>query len=195
MIELTTIEAKSDQMNAVDFVKPIVFQIDKVDYFPKQQQQNVHLHFKGYQGRPYKPCKSMLRGLCKVWTMDEQSWVGKKIELFCNPSVKWAGENAGGIRISAVSGISEPFELVVQLNRKQREIQTWAVISDDKEVKAEFVATHFIQDIEESKSDQQIDTILKKVKKSFGADAQLQLKDAVIAARAKFSNTDKESGK
>lgn len=190
MIDPRILEAKSDQMNAVDFVKPQVFRICKVDYFPDRPQQNVHLHLEGYDGRPYKPCKSMLRGLCKAWGMDEQAWNKRLIELYCEPSVMWAGKEAGGIRINAISHIDKPFELVVQLNRKQREIQTWNVIPDNAPVVKEFVASHYIQDINEAQSNQDISNIVKTVFDAHGADARDQLKEAVVAARAKFAEPE-----
>lgn len=187
MINAQDLQAKSDQMNAIDFVKPQVFRISKVDYFPDRKDQNVHIHFEGYKGRPYKPCLSMKRGLCKAWTMDEQSWVGRLMELYCDPSVKWAGKESGGIRISGISGIAEPFELVVQLNRSQREVQTWNVIPEDQPVVKEFVITHHEADINEAKSNEAIDELVKSIKSEFGLDALAKLKDVVIAARAKFA--------
>jgi len=186
MIDPHDIQAKSDQMNAVDFIKPMTFRIEKVEYNPKQPQP-IKLHLEGYKGRPYKPCKSMLRGLSKVWGMDESLWNNKLIQLYCEPTVKWAGKEIGGIRIAAVSGISEPFELIVQLNKTQREIQTWQVIPDDETITNEFVVTHFEADINEAEDNKTIDAIVKTVKAQFGDDALAQLKDTVIAAREKLN--------
>lgn len=185
MIDQHDLQAKSDQMNAVDLVHPMTFKIERVEYNPKQQQP-IKLHLEGYKGRPYKPCKSMLRGLAHVWSMDEKMWQGRLIELYCDNSVKWAGENAGGIRISAVSGISEPFDLIVRLNRSQREIQTWNVISEDKQVSREFVITHYEADINEAQTDEDITAILKTVKSEFGAEEMHQLKDIALSAREKL---------
>ncbi|WP_299076636.1 hypothetical protein [uncultured Paraglaciecola sp.] len=187
-IDLKDLEAKSDQLNAVDFIKPIVFRIVKVDYFPRQQQC-IHIHLDGFDGRPYKPCKSMLRGLVQIWSEEYETWVGKLIELYCEPSVKWAGAATGGIRIKGVSGIAAPFDLVVQLNKKQREIQTWDVIPDNQPVAQEFIANHFIVDINEAESNDAITVIAQHVKKTFGGDALDQLKDTVIEARKKFSES------
>ena len=119
MIDLTAIQAKSDQMNAVDFSHSIIFKVSKVEYFPNSKEQPVWIHFEGYEGRPYKPCKGMLRGLTRndAWTMDEQSWVGKMMELYCDPSVKWGGKESGGIRISGLSSIKSNIKFPVQLNR------------------------------------------------------------------------------
>lgn len=188
MIDLHDLAAKSDQMNAIDFVKPMVFRVSKVGYFPKQEQP-ILLHLEGFDGRPYKPCKSMLRGLAKTWGMDETQWQGKLIELYCDPSVKWAGKEAGGIRISGVSGISKDFQFTVQLNRTQRIIHTFKALAE-QEVKKEFLITHYEADINEAKSSEEISAIVKSVLEEFGKEAQLQLKDCVIAARAKFEASE-----
>ena len=187
MIDLHDLQAKSDQMNAVDFVKPMIFRIIRVEYNPKQEQP-IKLHLEGFDGRPYKPCKSMLRGLAQVWGMDETQWNNKLIELYCDPSVKWAGKDAGGIRISAVSGITEPYEFTVALNRSQRKIQTLNVIPDNQAISQEFIPTHFIADIEEAETNDAIDVILKTVKKQFGADALNELKETAVAAREKLAS-------
>lgn len=186
MIDPADLQAKSDQMNAVDFVKPMVFRIVRVEYNPRQEQP-IKLHFDGHDGRPYKPCKSMLRGLVRVWGDDETQWNNKLIELFCDPSVKWAGKDAGGIRIKAISGIAEPFELVVQLNRKQREIQTWDAIPDDAPVEKQFILTHYQNDIEEAKDSATLDAIVQTVKVEYDAEALGKIKEHVIKARERLA--------
>lgn len=187
-IDLKDLEAKSDQMNAVDFVKPMVFRVVKIDYTPRDKQC-ISMHLEGCDGRPYKPCLSMRRGLVKVWGDELDLWAGKLIQLYCEPSVKWGGEATGGIRISAVSGISEPFDLVVQLNKKQREIQTWDVLPDEQPVVKEFILTHHVSNINEAMSNEAIDKIVMDIKHNFGVDVLTQLKDTVISARAKLKDT------
>lgn len=193
MIDEHDLQAKSDQMNAVDFVRPMVFRIVRVEYQPKQEQP-IRLHFEGYEGRPYKPCKSMLRGLAQVWTMEEQTWNNRLIELYCDPHVKWAGKDAGGIRISAVSGINEPYEFPVSINRSQRQIHTFNVLKDDQPVVKEFIFTHHEAAINEAESNEAIDKIIKTVRAEFGKDAMVKLKDVVVAARAKLEVSELEAG-
>ena len=186
MIEAKDLQAKSDQMNAVDFVKPMVFKINKVGYFPNQPQP-ILIHFEGFNGRPYKPCKSMLRGLAKVWGMDETQWVGGILELYCDPSVKWAGKEAGGIRISGVSRISDPFVFPVQLNRSQRIMHTFNALSNNLSTNKQFISTHYIQDIEEAKNNDDLDRIVSSVKTQFGDDALNQIKNNVVKKRKEFN--------
>jgi len=183
MLDATVLQAKSDQMNAVDFVKPMVFRITKVDYFPKQLEQPIYIHLEGHDGRPYKPCKSMLRGLAQAWGMNEKDWEGRLMELYCDPSVKWGGKDVGGIRISGVSGITSPQEFVVTLNRSQRQIHTFRVLVDGTKVKKEFILTHYEDDVEKAKTDEDISKVVALVKAEFGDDELNQLKPCVVKAR------------
>ena len=185
MIELHDLAAKSDQMNAIDLTQATVFKVSKVDYAPRQPQP-ISIHLEGYEGRPYKPCKGMLRGLAKAWGMDEQKWIGSLIEIYCDPSVKWAGKEAGGIRISGVSGISSPLSFTVRVNRSQSLIHKFKVLNGDQEAKKQFIETHYQADIEDAKTNEAISAIVKDVQDQFGAEALEKIKDSVIEARAKF---------
>ena len=187
MIDLTAIQAKSDQMNAVDFSHSIIFKVSKVEYFPNSKEQPVWIHFEGYEGRPYKPCKGMLRGLTRndAWTMDEQSWVGKMMELYCDPSVKWGGKESGGIRISGLSSIKSNIKFPVQLNRTQRALHEFRKL--EEEAKQEFIFNHWESRINEAASDNAITDVLKECSKTFGKDITMQLKDAATIARGKFN--------
>lgn len=183
MIDPHDLQASSSQMNAVDFVKPIVFRIVKVDYNPKKEQP-IALHLEGHEGRPWMPCKSMLRGLTQVWSMDETTWTGKLVELFCDNSVKWAGAEVGGIRASAVSGIDKPYEFPLQLSRSKRVIHTFNVLPDDQAVTKEFILTHHEASIAEAKTDAEITAIVKAIQAEFGDEKLGELKQTVLDARA-----------
>lgn len=100
-----TIIAKSDQLNASDLVGgPITITITKVDVRDTKDQP-VSVHYQGDDGKPFKPCKSMCRVMVAAWGPDSKTYPGKRMTLFCDPSVKWAGMEIGGIRISAMSDI------------------------------------------------------------------------------------------
>jgi len=120
--------------------------------------------------------------------MDNEAWAGRLIELYCEPTVKWAGKEVGGIEISAVSHITKPYRFNVTLNRQQRKVHTFNVLSPDTKVKKEFVKTHYVDDINQCETDAEIDDILKFVKKEFGADCQMQLKEDVGKARTALKN-------
>ncbi|GAA1453391.1 hypothetical protein ACFP47_09405 [Nesterenkonia lacusekhoensis] len=109
-----TIEAKSDQQNAVDYVSgPRVVTISEVR--KGNADQPVELHLVEHPGKPYKPSKSMRRVLVKVWDKDASVYVGRRLELYNEPSVKWAGQPVGGIRISRASDIDAPVKIPLQV--------------------------------------------------------------------------------
>lgn len=110
-----TIIAKSDQLNASDLVGgPITITITKVDVRDTKDQP-VSVHYQGDDGKPFKPCKSMCRVMVAAWGADSKAYPGKRLTLFCDPSVKWAGLEIGGIRIKAMSDIDGPLLTSVTL--------------------------------------------------------------------------------
>jgi hypothetical protein len=84
----------------------------------------------GEKLRDYVPCKSMRRVLMAVWGDKGSGWVGKVAELYGDPSVKWAGEAIGGIRVSAVSGIDKPMTIALTVTRGQRKQITIGAIKE-----------------------------------------------------------------
>lgn len=104
------IVAKSDQLNAIDLVGRDVT-ITIVDVKPGPQDQPVHIITDQYgTGRPWKPSKTALRDIVQAWGTDSTVWVGRRITLFNDPEVLWAGQPVGGIRIRAMSHIDKAFE-------------------------------------------------------------------------------------
>lgn len=116
------LEAKSDQLNAVDIlgVEPVI-KIRQVDV-RQGQDQPVSVFFEGDHNKPWKPSKGMLRILAGAWGRDSSQWVGKYAQIYCDPSVKWAGKEVGGVRIRALSDINpRGMSFIVAHNRSQRE--------------------------------------------------------------------------
>lgn len=115
------LEAKSDQLNAVDIMgaEPV---ITIRDVQVKQGDQPVSIYFDGDHNRPWKPSKGMLRILAGAWGRDSSQWVGKKAQLYFEQSVTYAGKEIGGIRIKALSDIDERgLNFSLTINRQQRE--------------------------------------------------------------------------
>lgn len=104
------IVAKSDQLNAVDLVgRDVTVQI--VDVKPGPADQPVHIITDVYgPARPFKASKTALRDIVQAWGTDSTVWVGRRMTLWNDPDVLWAGQAVGGIRIKAMSHIDKPFE-------------------------------------------------------------------------------------
>lgn len=114
-------EAKSDQLNAVDIMgADRVIRIREV--VVKKGEQPISVYFDGDNNRPWKPSKGMIRILAGAWGTDSSAWVGKFAQLYFEPSVKYAGQEVGGIRVRALSDIdNRGLQFVLTLNRQKRE--------------------------------------------------------------------------
>lgn len=100
-----TIVAKSDQLNAADLLGgPITVMVESVKV-SNGADQPVSI-FTGPDRQPFKPCLTVRRILAKIWGVDSSEWVGRSMTLYCDESVVWAGEAAGGIRVSHASHIA-----------------------------------------------------------------------------------------
>ena len=98
--------AKSDQLNFDDIRSgEKIIEITTVDVTAGDQP--VSIHYKNDLNKPYKPCKGMLRLICEAWGEESENWHGKSIKLYGEGSVKWAGQEIGGIRIRALSHIDK----------------------------------------------------------------------------------------
>ena len=111
-----TVIPKSDQLNADDFLTgPKTIRITGVKV--TSGEQPVSISYDGDMGKPYKPCKSMRRVLITFWGTDGQDYVGKHLTLYNDPSVKWAGKEIGGIRISHMSDIEKDSNIILTVSR------------------------------------------------------------------------------
>jgi hypothetical protein len=109
---------KSDRLNFEDFQNaPRIYTVIKAT--EGDSEAPIFVYLEG-EPRPYKPCKTMIRVLKAAWGTKASDWIGKRLELYGDPTVKWAGVEVGGIRISKVSGIDKPLDLMLTINRGKR---------------------------------------------------------------------------
>lgn len=109
-------EAKSDQLNADDLIgRALNIKITNVS--GDEDSKTISVHYEGDGGKPWKPCKSMLRVLVFCWGNDAKDWVGKSVRLFRDPEVMYAGVKVGGIRVSHVSHIDAQRKLALTARR------------------------------------------------------------------------------
>ena len=121
MIDMTqTIVAKSDQTNADDLIGgPITIKINAVKVTPGADQPVV-INYENDNGKPWKPCKGMCRVLVAIWGKNAEDYIGKSLTLFREPTVKWAGKEAGGIQISHMEGMDKPKTVPVTVSRGKK---------------------------------------------------------------------------
>ena len=112
--------SKSDQLNAVDLAGSDLQATITAARETGDAKQPLALHIDSW-GQPFKPCKSVRRLLAAAWGQpDAEQWVGRSLLLYLDPTVKWAGEAAGGVRVKAVSHIDQPFTMMLPESSKSR---------------------------------------------------------------------------
>jgi len=116
----TTITPKSDQLNADDLIAgPRVIRITEVRA-GSSPEQPVSIYYDGDNGRPYKPCKSMRRVLVALWGDNGAQYVGRSLQLYRDPSVRFGADETGGIRISHASHIEQAQTMALTVTRGKR---------------------------------------------------------------------------
>lgn len=117
MIDISdTITAKSDQLNAADILGgPITVTITKIS--KGDGDQPVSISYEGDNGKPFKPCKSVRRLLVGMWGKDASKYVGRRLTLFFDPRVTWAGKEEGGVRVSHASHIDGEFKMALRASK------------------------------------------------------------------------------
>lgn len=126
-----TLSAKSDQLNAVDLIAgPRIIRITSVKA-GSSEQQPISVSYEGDNGKPWKPCKSMRRALAAAWGTKAGQWPGRRVKLVLDPSVIYAGEKVGGIRIEALSHIKARLSIPLQLSKAVRKVISFEPLPDE----------------------------------------------------------------
>ena len=143
-----TLAPKSDQMDYEDLIAgPKTLTIKGVSRGPSAEQP-LNVSFEEFD-RPWRPSKGMRRVLAAAWGVDGVKYTGRKVTLFGDPTVKWAGQEVGGIRIRALSHIDEPLKVALTVTRGKREPYTVQPIKDTTDPKK---LTDALADINGAKS-------------------------------------------
>ena len=125
-----TIVARSDQLNAADILGgPITVTITKVS--KGDGDQPVSISYQGDNGKPFKPCKSVRRLLVGMWGKDASKYVGRRLTLFFDPRVTWAGKEEGGVRVSHASHIDGEFKMALRASKAKTVMTTVKPLSND----------------------------------------------------------------
>lgn len=116
-----TAEPRSDQWNADDFVQgPRTFTITGVK--PGSAEQKYDITLEG-SDRVWRPPLTVLRLLLAGWGDEASAWVGQRVTLFRDESVRFAN-NEGGIRVSHMTGITKPLRESLLEKRGSRKVFT-----------------------------------------------------------------------
>jgi hypothetical protein len=110
---------KSDQINADTLIAgPMTVTIKEVRINGGQEQPVTIV----LEETPlfYRPCKSMSRCLVSAWGPDASKYTGRAMTLYRDPTVKWAGLEVGGIRISHLSHIDGEKQMMLTATKGSR---------------------------------------------------------------------------
>jgi len=121
MIDVSkTIQAKSDQLNANDLLGgPRILKITNVKE-GSSAEQPIIISYEGDNGRPWKPCLGMRCVLVAAWGKDGLGYIGRSVEVFCDPTVKWAGMEVGGVRITRMSDLKNTIVVALAISRGKK---------------------------------------------------------------------------
>ena len=161
-----TIVPNSQQLNADDLLATTkIIKITAVKRCSSAEQP-VSVEYEGMTGNPFKPCKSMRRVLIASWGENGRDWVGRSMNLFCDPDVKFGGVKVGGIRISHLSHIENDMKILISTSRGKRsdyvvkklqQHQTAKDIQDNKSSDAKPSDSKILPDYTDGKMDENID--------------------------------------
>lgn len=116
-----TAEPRSDQWNADDFMGGArTFTIAGVK--PGKAEQKYDIELVEGQGRAWRPPLTMLRLLIAAWGDEASTWVGRRVTLYRDESVRFGSDAVGGIRVSHMSDLpdNKPFEVRLTSSRGKR---------------------------------------------------------------------------
>ena len=116
-----TAEPRSDQLNADDLVGgPMTVTIKAVH--PGKAEQKYDIELVEVQGRAWRPPLTVLRILLTAWGDDAKNWIGQRVTLYRDDSVRFGPEAVGGIRVSHMTGLPDgkPMDVRVSTSRGKR---------------------------------------------------------------------------
>lgn len=124
-----SIEPRSDQINAEDLLTgPRTVTVERVSAGAAEQPFDFHLV--ETPGRAYRPSKTMRRVIVTAWGSDTAAYIGRRLTLYREPTIKFGKDEVGGIRISHLSDITAPIKLALTITRGKREQITVLPLAD-----------------------------------------------------------------
>lgn len=122
---------KSDQINAMDLIgQDMTVTISGVKVTPGTEQP-VSISIQG-SPKVWRPCKTTGRILMAAWGADTSKFVGRSVQLYHDPKVKWGGMEVGGIRIRAMSHIDQDLRIVAAESKQVRKQITVARLASQQ---------------------------------------------------------------
>jgi hypothetical protein len=113
---------RSDQINADDLTQgPQTFTIREVIKGKAEQPLDFLLV---ETDRAFRPAVTMRRLIAAAWGTNGDDYVGRRLTVYRDPSIRFGSAVVGGIRISHMSHINKPVSEKLQVTRGKRETFT-----------------------------------------------------------------------
>jgi hypothetical protein len=118
-----TIEKKTDQLNYEDFLGGItrVVTVAGVKAGTKEQQYDIAIED---DQRVWRPAVTVLKLLVAAWGDDASAWIGRRAELYGDPTITFGRDKVGGIRVSRLSHLDKPLSVNLTETRGKRKTHT-----------------------------------------------------------------------
>lgn len=114
-----TLAPNSEQVNAEDLLAgPVVVTITGVERGNKEQP--VFVHLAEFPNRTYRPGKTMRRLMVSAWGPNTATYAGRRMQIYCDPTIKFGKDTVGGIRISHMSDLGESHTVNLTVSRGRR---------------------------------------------------------------------------
>lgn len=121
-----TAEPRSDQINSDDFIGSAqTYTIANVRVGSAEQKYDIELA--EIKDKAWRPPLTMLRLLMHVWGDESDDWIGRRVTLYRDESVRFGSDAVGGIRISHMSHLPGGKPLTVKLTKTRGRKQNYTV--------------------------------------------------------------------
>lgn len=111
-----TIQKKTDQLNYEDFLGGVTRIVTVAGVKASKAESQYDIAIEG-DARVWRPPATVLKILVEAWTDEASTWAGRRAELYGDPEVVMAGKKVGGIRVSRLSHIDAPLDLLLTTTR------------------------------------------------------------------------------
>lgn len=121
-----TAEPRSDQINSDDFIGSAqTYTIANVRVGSAEQKYDIELA--EIKDKAWRPPLTMLRLLMHAWGDESDDWIGRRVTLYRDESVRFGSDAVGGIRISHMSHLPGGKPLTVKLTKTRGRKQNYTV--------------------------------------------------------------------
>src|SRR5699024_10553869 len=124
-----SLAANSNQQNYDEYLaRPKTVTVSEVKKGTAEQPVEVHLS--EFPGKPFKPARTVRRPLANVRGTDASQWAGRRLTIYGGPEVRYGGKSVGGLRVSHVSHIDKPVEVLLTESRGKKRAHTVQPLPD-----------------------------------------------------------------